>query len=127
MLLKRQRSSNPPRISRPSNVPSLNGELLKQDSQMFGELPFELTKEQLDKFCVGEQEESTLDSMRTHPRSGVSSKFTLTPTSGDFQISGSDDKLDKLMKDLAFIDQPLTTKRLRTKKNKDSSKSLELE
>ena len=105
MLLKRQRSSNPPRISRPSNVPSLNGELLKQDSLMFGELPFELTKEQLDKFCIGEQDESTLDSMQTHPsRSGVSSKFTLTPTSVDYQVNGSDDKMAKLMNDLAFID-----------------------
>ncbi len=87
---------------------------------MLTDFPFEFTKEQLDKFCFNGceiPEESTHDSQITNPsRSGVSSKFTLSPTSGELQVTerlASDIKFDKLMEDLAFIDQPLSTKRLR--------------
>lgn len=67
MLFSRQRSSNvnQARISRPSCTnSSVNGDLFKTENYMINntDLPFELTKEQLDKFYFNEFEESTHDS-----------------------------------------------------------------
>jgi hypothetical protein len=45
----------------------------------------------------------------------------LTPTNSDLEdIVNNEIKLEKLMQDLAFIDEPLSTKRLRQKKSKNS-------
>jgi len=61
------------------------GELFKNEHyQINVDLPFELTKEQLDKFYYGEYEDSTHDtSLANQTRSGASSRFHLTPTNSD--------------------------------------------
>jgi hypothetical protein len=123
-ILHRKRSSNPNNsLSKPDST-SRSSDLFRQpESIIFGGacefLPFELTKEQFDKYYFEQYEESTHDSNQTNPsKSQATSKFTLTPANSDLEeMCQNDDKLEKLMQDLAFIDKPLTAKRLRAKKN----------
>jgi len=65
ILIQRKRSSNL-RLSNP-NSSSLNGDLFKTENALFADLPFEVTKEQLEQYYFENYEESTHDSNQTNP------------------------------------------------------------
>jgi len=87
---------------------------------------FEIYNDQYDPFAnkqtsittcfSNEQEESTHDSLTTNSCSEKRSQFTLSPSNSDLEDIVNDAKLEKLMQDLDFIDQPLAPKRIRKSK-----------
>lgn len=75
-------------------------------------------------------EETTIDSQCTMQTFGSSNEkrqmYTLSPSGSDLEDLMNDMKMEKLMKDLEFIDQPLAPKLNKKQKAQSDSKMLSL-